>query len=172
MRDGALRRLIKRAARAEYELGLRLQRALRLRRGERPFELHGDCRRCARCCEQPGIQVGFWAYHLPTLRRLFVWLQRAVNGFVLVEQRPRQRVLLFRCTHFDEATRACDSYDSRPGMCRDYPRLLLWQADPEFLPGCGYRALAPNARGLIRALERAPIDPAGREQLKRDLRLE
>ena len=79
-----------------------------------------------------------------------------VNGFVLVAHEPRQRVLLFRCTHFEPVTRACDSYASRPGMCRDYPRLMLWQPGPEFLPGCGYRAIAPNAQGLRLALERVP----------------
>jgi hypothetical protein len=172
VRDGAMRRLLKRAARSQWELGLWLQRAQRRRRGERPFELAGDCRRCARCCEQPGIQVGFLSFYLPTLRRLFLWWQRVVNGLVLVAHEPRQRVLLFRCTHFDPATRACDSYASRPGMCRDYPRLMLWQPSPEFLPGCGYRAIAPNAPGLRRALERVPLDTERRERLKRDLRLE
>jgi Fe-S-cluster containining protein len=137
-----------------------------------PWTLGGECQRCARCCEAPAIRVGFWTYSLPTLRRLFLWWQRAVNGFELVARLPGQRAFSFRCTHFDGQTRECDSYASRPGMCRDYPRLVLHQANPEFLAGCGYRAVARNASGLIRRLERAPLAPERRAQLKKDLRLE
>jgi Fe-S-cluster containining protein len=105
------------------------------------------------------------------VRRLFLAWQRHVNGFELVHRDSEGRAFVFRCTHFDQATRSCDSYDSRPGMCRDYPRLLLWQADPELLPGCGYRAIAPNAARLKAALERLPLTPGQRERLRRGLRL-
>lgn len=27
----------------------------------------------------------------------------------------------FRCRHWDETTRLCGIYDTRPAMCRDYP---------------------------------------------------
>ena len=84
----------------------------------------------------------------------------------------RGRVFIFRCTHFDWATRSCDSYGSRPGMCRDYPRVLLQQANPEFLPGCGYRPVAPNAERLVRSLERASVTREQRERLRKDLHLE
>jgi hypothetical protein len=57
-------------------------------------------------------------------------------------------------------------------MCRDYPRVLLDQADPEFLPGCGYRAVAANADQLVRALERAAVTHEQMARLKKDLRLE
>ena len=98
--------------------------------------------------------------------------QEHVNGFVLTERDRRGRVFIFRCTHFDWATRSCDSYGSRPGMCRDYPRVLLQQANPEFLPGCGYRPVAPNAERLVRSLERASVTREQRERLRKDLHLE
>ena len=63
-----------------------------------------------------------------------------MNGFELVRSDEESWTFVFRCTHFDPATRSCDSYGSRPGLCRDYPRLLLWQPNPELLPGCGCRA--------------------------------
>ena len=172
MRDGPVRRALKRAALANFALGILLTRGLRRLRGERAWRLGGDCRRCSACCEAPAIQVGPWVWFVPTLRRLFLWWQERVNGFRLTHELLQQRVFVFECTHFDRAARACDSYDSRPGMCRDYPRLLLYQANPEFLPGCGYRALPPNAALLRDAIRRAELKDGQRDKLEKELRLE
>jgi len=65
-----------------------------------------------------------------------------------VEARRAERNFVFRCTHFDPATRSCDSYASRPGMCRDYPRNLTYSALPEFLPECGYSAVYKKGEQL------------------------
>ena len=157
-----------------YKRQLRATRALRRLRGERAYELGGACRRCARCCEAPAIQVGRLTWHLPTLRRAFLFWQRVVNGFELAGRDPEGRVFVFRCTHFDEATRSCDSYASRPGMCRDYPRALLWQPHPELLPGCGYRPVVWNAGGLARALDEAEarLSDEQRDKLRKGLFLD
>jgi len=163
---------MKRVALWNFMLGTSLHRAIDRRRGRIPYDLGGDCRRCARCCEAPGIQVGWAIWYLPLLRRLFLAWQEHVNGFVLTERDRAGRVFVFRCTHFDWATRSCDSYGSRPGMCRDYPRVLLAQADPEFLPGCGYRPVARSAERLVRSLERASVTREQMARLKKDLRLE
>lgn len=172
MRDGAGRRALKRIALWNFTLGLLLTRGLRRLRGERAFLLGGDCRRCAACCEAPAIQVGPLVWFVPTLRRLFLDWQERVNGFKLTHQLMAQRVFVFECAHFDRATRSCDSYDSRPGMCRDYPRLLLYQAHPEFLLGCGYRARPPNVTGLRQALDRAQLTTEQRSKLEKDLRID
>jgi uncharacterized protein len=172
MRDGPARRAVKALARARYAFDLRATRALRRRRGERPYELGGACRRCARCCEAPAIQVGRLTWYLPTLRRAFLWWQRVVNGFEATGRDASARVFVFRCTHFDEATRSCDSYASRPGLCRDYPRALLWQPHPEMLPGCGYRPVVWNAGGLERALEGARLSAEQQDKLRKGLFLD
>jgi Fe-S-cluster containining protein len=172
MRDGPGRRALKRVALWNFELGLRLTRAVRRWRGERAWTLGGECRRCAACCEAPAIQVGVFVWFVPVLRRLFLLWQASVNGFGLVGQDGPRRVFVFECTHFDRATRACDSYDSRPGMCRDYPRLLLYQANPDFLSGCGYRAAPPNAAGLRVALDKTPLSAEQRRELEKRLRLD
>src|SRR5690606_19861784 len=108
--------------------------------------------------EAPGIQVGKLLWYMPTLRRIFLAWQKRVNGFELIDRDVRHRVFVFRCTHFDPETRRCDSYDSRPGMCRDYPRALLFTANPEFLPGCGYKAVACGAEKFIEALQKEGIE--------------
>jgi hypothetical protein len=171
MRDGVWLRGLKRVVRAQVELELRLHRAWRRFRGERPFVLGGECRRCAACCEAPAIAVGRLVWSMPRVRRAFLAWQRRVNGFELVSEDGRQRTFVFRCTHFDAATRSCDSYGSRPAMCRDYPRLLLWQASPEMLPGCGYRPVAWNASGLRQSLARVRLTAEQREKVERGLRL-
>jgi hypothetical protein len=163
---------VKRAARWRYRLDLAITRAIRRARGERPWTLGGDCRRCAACCEAPAIAAGPLTSSSSLARRAFLWWHRRVNGFELVRVDEEAQAFVFRCTHFDRATRSCDSYDSRPGLCRDYPRLLLWQPNPELLPGCGYRASPPNAAGLRDALERADLTPEQREKLRHELRLD
>lgn len=172
MRDGLLLRALKRAARAAFQVDLAVHRAVRRARGERPWALAGDCQRCAACCEAPAIAVGAAVWSVPAARRLFLWWQRRVNGFELVRSDEESWTFVFRCTHFDPATRSCDSYGSRPGLCRDYPRLLLWQPNPELLPGCGYRARPPNAEGLKAALSRLDLTDEQREKLRRGLRID
>jgi hypothetical protein len=171
MRDDPLRRGLKRLARWHFAANLGVHRWWRLRRGERPFVLGGECRRCAACCEAPAIAVGRMVWFLPLTRWLFLAWQHHVNGFELVGRERRGRTFVFRCTHFDASSRSCDSYESRPGMCRDYPRLLLWQASPDFLPGCGYSGLAPNAATLAARLARMDLTRDQRERLRRGLRL-
>jgi Fe-S-cluster containining protein len=172
VRDGGLRRTVKALARGVFYLNLWTDRGLRRARGERPYLLGGSCQRCAACCEAPGIRVHPLVWLQPTLRRAFLWWQERVNGFVLVEARRAQRVFVFRCSHFDGATRSCDSYSSRPGMCRDYPRLLLYQSSPQFHPACGYRPLARNAAHLLRVLKDEPLTDDQRARLARGLHLQ
>lgn len=172
MRDGILRRAVKRVARWGFRLDLAASNYARRRRGDRPYQLGGDCHRCAACCEAPAVRVSRLVWHLPTLRRLFLRWQEQVNGFVLVEADAAALTFVFRCTHFDPGTRACDSYDSRPGICREYPRLQLWQVSPEFLPGCGYRAVDPRASRFIAVLEAQPLTADQRARLRRGLHLE
>jgi hypothetical protein len=171
MRDAVLLRAVKRVALWGFRANLAVHRARRRRQGEEPFILGGGCRRSGACCEAPAIAVGRVTWSMRVVRRLFLAWQRRVNGFELVSADARARLFVFRCSHFDPATRSCDSYGSRPGMCRDYPRLLLWQPNPEMLPPCGYRAIAPNAAGLRVSLERLELTPEQREKLRRGLRL-
>jgi hypothetical protein len=172
MRDGLPLRAVKRVALVAFRVDLAVHRALRRSRGERPWTLGGGCRRSGACCEAPAIAVGRVTWSTASARRLFLAWQRRVNGFELVSEDDRAHVFVFRCTHFDRATRACDSYGSRPGMCRDYPRALTWQASPDLLPACGYRAIPPNAAGLEAALDAAVLSPEQREKLRKGLRLD
>lgn len=172
MRDGAIRRAVKAVALSAFYLNLWADRGRKRALGERSYALGGACRRCAACCEAPAIRVHALVWLAPTLRRLFLWWHERVNGFVLAEALRRERTFVFRCTHFDRETRACDSYASRPGMCRDYPRALLFQPSPELLPGCGYRPLARNAAELRRALAAPSLTEEQRERLHRDLHLD
>jgi Fe-S-cluster containining protein len=172
VRDGALRRVLKSGALAWFTLTLGLDRALARVMGRSPYRLGGDCRTCAACCETPAIRAGWLSWYMPTLRRAFLAWHRHVNGFELVGRDVASRVFTFKCTHFDWATRRCDSYESRPGMCRDYPRALLHQPRPELLPGCGYRPIARDGKRLLALIDAQPMPDAKREELKKKLFLE
>lgn len=172
MKDGPGRRTVKAVALAGFRANLGVWRGWRRLRGDRPYRLGGSCNLCAQCCDAPAIKVRPLVWFLPSLRGLFLGWQRVVNGFELVDRDLGQRVFIFRCTHFDTATRRCDSYESRPGMCRDYPRVLLDQAHPDMLPGCGYRPIAPGAEALLRELRRLPLTADQDAKLRKGLRLD
>jgi Fe-S-cluster containining protein len=172
MKDGPVRRTVKRLSLWNFQLSLWLHRRKLRREGQEHYLLGGDCRKCAKCCEAPEIQVGTLTWHLPLFRRLFLAWQHHVNGFHLTGVDDEAQAFVFRCSHFDWTTRTCDSYDSRPGVCRDYPRNLLEQPRPEFLEGCGYRAVWRKSVSLASALEAAGVSKETMERLREQLYIE
>lgn len=172
MRDGALLGLFKRVVALAWTMEVALRRAWGRARGQARYRLGGACGGCARCCEAPAIRAGRLTWALPRLRRLFLAWQRRVNGFELVATDAATGTFVFRCTHFDPSTRRCDSYATRPFMCRDYPRALLDQPWPELFPECGFRPRLRKGEGLRDALARTDLDPERRRELEKRLFLE
>ncbi|MCP4872351.1 MAG: YkgJ family cysteine cluster protein [Proteobacteria bacterium] len=170
MRDGPIRRSVKALVRGWFALETRRARWVLKLRGEPRYRLEGTCEGCGRCCEKPSIRVGFATFHFPLMRWLFLSWQRRVNGFDFLES-ERSRVLVFRCTHFDPATKLCDSYGSRPAMCRDYPRMLLYQPWPELFEECTHRVVSIGDQKLREALDEAALGAEKRAGLERRLRL-
>jgi Fe-S-cluster containining protein len=172
LKDGKVRSAVKAFALGVYSVRLALHRIHKRANGDIPYELGGACALCAKCCEAPGIQVDVLTWYVPLFRRIFLSWHRYVNGFEHLEKRRRERAFIFRCTHFDTKTRRCDSYHSRPGMCRDYPRGLLEQANPELFEGCGFKPLARNRVELLSELERQPLNEEQRVKLRKELYLD
>jgi uncharacterized protein len=172
LKDGPVRIAIKRVGRTLYDVRLALHRAGARSQGRIHYDLGGACIACAKCCDAPGIQVGFLTWHLPLFRRVFLLWHRHVNGFEPIEALRAERAFVFRCTHFDTATRRCDSYHSRPGMCRDYPRVLLEQANPELFDGCGFKAVSKSRASLLQSLEKLPITEDQMKKLRKGLYLD
>jgi hypothetical protein len=165
--DGIVLRSIKAPVRWWFSFFTLLQR----RTGFSRWKLVGDCNQCGVCCDTPSIMVDEITWKVLAIRRAFLWWQRTVNGFELIGS-EQPGVLNFRCQYWNTTTRQCTSYATRPGMCRDYPQVLLHQSDPEFYKECSYRAVAVNAPRLLRVLNRAELTAAKREELKKRLRLE
>ena len=117
------------------------------------------------------MRVYSLVFYLMPIRRLFLLWQRHVNGFELVRTERQGRSFAFRCTHYDPTTKLCDSYESRPGMCRDYPRGLLYQPWPELFEACTYRLVSRRADAMRKALEDVEMDDEAREALEEKLRL-
>jgi hypothetical protein len=164
-----LKALVRSAWTVEYALRRGFGRVASRFGGPAGYRLGGACGGCARCCERPSIRSGTWTWRLRTLRAVFLGWQRRVNGFELVEADPETHTFVFRCTHFDSATRRCDSYTSRPFLCRDYPRALLEQPWPDLFPECGFRPIARNAAALKAALAATELSEEARAELERRL---
>ena len=172
MRDGPLRCLVKPVARWVQGADLALGRLVLRLEGEPLYRLEGACSGCGSCCEHPTVLLPRVLFRLRSYRSLLVAWHRWVNGLELELADRRSGALVFRCTHFDPATRACDSYASRPTMCRDYPRPLLYQAAPELFPACTHRVVYRHAARLEQALEDQDLPPEQLAELRRRLGLD
>jgi Fe-S-cluster containining protein len=171
LKDGVVRTSLKRLARAHFYVNVGVSRWLLKVKERTPYALGGTCGGCAACCEAPAIRASAPVWYLPSLRRVFLWWQEKVNGFALVRTSPQLRLFVFRCAHFDPVTRRCDSYDTRPGMCRDYPRALLHQPGPEFFPGCGYYPVAVGRERWLKTLQGRGLSEEQMSKLKKGLHL-
>ncbi len=170
MRDGVLRRLLKLLALGVYRFDLASTRLLR--RDPPRYRLAGECQACGACCETPTVQTNYFFFRFRSTRWAILAWHRWVNGFAFLHDLPRENSFVFRCSHLDPASGRCDSYASRPGMCRDYPRFQLDTAAPEFFPACGHRAVDLHAASFNASLEQLDLPPAQLEALRRRLHLE
>ncbi len=154
MRDGPVRRLVKAIVRRvnAFDLAVTRRASAKAR-----YRLLGSCNGCGKCCETPGISVRKAVWYLPMARAVFLWWQRVVNGFELLNADAKSRTFFFNCTHFNRTTKQCDSYESRPNMCRDYPRNLTFEAVPPLFEECSYVVQDVNADALRAELIRAGV---------------
>jgi len=169
MRDGPVRRTVKLLARICFRLDSCATRAVLWTRGGSFFNLQGACNHCGRCCETPAFQVHSLLFHVPVLRRLLLLWHERVNGFRYMDQDRADHTLIFRCTHWDNRSRRCDSYASRPGMCRDYPKALLSSVRPEFFDTCSYWPILKRADSLNERLADLDLPPETLRELQRRL---
>jgi len=171
MKDGPIRKAVKSVALGFYNINLLAARRFRPSAGRRRFRLAGTCNGCGQCCESPTIKAGRLSIQSRYARILLLWWHRVVNGFEWIRTDRKSGVFIFRCTHYDPKTKLCDSYGSRPGMCRDYPRILFDAPIPRFLPECSYYAVDRQADRFKALLEQHDLPPEKREKLYRDLNL-
>jgi Fe-S-cluster containining protein len=171
MRDGPVRAFVKTSLARSYVRAAQTRRDRLAARGQQHWVLAGECGGCASCCEEPSVAVGALMFYVPLLSAPYLWWQRVVNGFVLKARDRESYAFRFTCTHFDVATRRCDSYESRPGMCHDYPRMQLEVFEPELFDRCGYRVVAKNGDAMIAALEAKGVHGDQLVQITKKLRL-
>ena len=157
MKDGLVRGAVKRITRIGYLGELNIRR--RLQSSQSDYELAGDCSSCGACCETPAVQMSPLLLRFKTIRGAVVLWQKWVNGFELIGRDRRHGILIFRCSHFDPETKLCDSYDSRPGACRDYPRNLIEDPLPEFPEACTFHAISRNAERIRDSLSDLRLSP-------------
>jgi Fe-S-cluster containining protein len=161
MRDGSIRKTIKFIARLRYSMEVALQF----------YDLAGSCAGCGSCCETPMIQVYPPLFYFKSIRWVLKTWHDRINGFEFVDEDRKGKCLIFRCAHLDLQTRQCDSYDSRPGLCRDYPRNQLDFANPGFLDGCTYQAVLKNGEALGASLDSLDLPPEKLTALKQKLNI-
>ena len=109
----------------------------------------------------------------PLLRRLFLWWQEAVNGFVLAETPPSRadvRVSLHPLRRGHPLLRQlCVAAGNVPRLS---PCPTLRSRSPAMLAGCGYRPVARNAARVLRVLQDQPLTDEQRARLSRELHLQ
>lgn len=171
MKDGLARACVKRIALVCFSFDLAVTRFVLRLRGEPLFELHGACNSCGGCCETPMVRMHAAFFYLRSLRWGILTWHRVVNGLELIREDRKGRTFVFRCLHWDPETKLCDSYATRPGMCRDYPRPLLYSSMPDFLPECGFHALILNADEIRGSLDELGLPAEKRAELERRLRV-
>lgn len=171
MRDGFVIRVVKRVAHGVNALELRLRRRWLARSGHPRYRLTGTCNGCGRCCDALAIQVERFTWNSRVLRAAFLWYQRRINGFELVATDPRFKLFRFRCTHYDAVKKQCDSYETRPHFCRDYPLNVTYDAAPELFPECSYGVVDKHASALVEAMQAAGVAPEKLEAVRKKLYL-
>jgi hypothetical protein len=169
MRDGPIRRFVKWVARSRYAIDLGITRLVLRAQGEPRFRLTGSCNGCGKCCESPSIPVTWPTFRLRSLRWLSLTWHRVVNGFEYAGEDKRLKLFVFRCTHYDPVTKQCDSYDSRPGLCRDYPRNLMYSVSPEFFDECSHSAVYKHAAKMRAELLKAKLPKEKYDELVKKL---
>jgi len=172
MRDGPFLSVFKRITAGCYAVDVRISRWIAAwREGREQYVLRGACNDCGKCCETPMVIVPLAIYRINLSRRLCLWWHHHVNGFVYIGEDPESSAFIFRCTHWDVDRRRCDSYATRPGMCRDYPLPLLQSSKPDFFSECGFYPVYRNADAMREALEDLDLSPEKLEELTEKLHL-
>lgn len=169
MKDGTIRTIIKRIALLCYSIDLKSTRGIKAFRGEPLYRLNGFCNQCGACCKSPMIPVFSPFFFIKPIHRIIRAWHRWVNAFEYVGEDRKSQILIFRCTHWDPITKMCDSYNTRPGMCRDYPRNLIYSPNPTFLEPCSYYAIDKNADRMRAALKDLNLPPEKLEALEQKL---
>ena len=172
LQDGFALTLLKRIVLWLWSAELWIRRFLSPRWRGRYWKLAGACTGCGACCLEPTIHAALPLWHVRAARLPFLAWQRWVNGFEYAGEEPSTHDLVFRCTHYDPSSKRCDSYGSRPSMCRDYPTGLLDQAWPELFETCGYRVCARKPERLRAGIEATSLSPEAKAELLRKLRVE
>lgn len=171
MKDSRIIRAIKRVSYWRWRADTAFTRMILKRRGEPMWKLNGTCNGCGACCTTPMIQIYPPLFYFKSIRWMIITWHRIVNGFEYIDQNRREKYFIFKCTHYDPETKLCDSYDSRPGMCRDYPTNLLYFSNPEFLDDCSYTAEYKYAEEMRDALDGLDLPEETLNELKEKLRV-
>lgn len=167
MRDGSLKKGIKSIALVRYMIDLHLTRFILKLKGEPDYILKGECCSCGSCCETPIIKTYAIIFYFKSLKWLYLTWHEKVNGFKLIRENRKERTFIFHCTHLDPESKKCDAYSSRPGMCRDYPKNIIYNTPPDFLPKCSYYPVARNADKIIESLDKLDLPPDELSELKK-----
>ncbi|MCJ8329155.1 MAG: YkgJ family cysteine cluster protein [Lentisphaeria bacterium] len=167
MKDGPIRKTIKAVVRWRHKIDLTISRFFQ---GKPEFVLKGECNGCGACCKNPTIQVFPPLFYFKSIRWCMIKWHKHINGFEYIDANRKEKYLIFTCSHLDSETMQCDSYSSRPGICRDYPYKLLYSPTPEFLEECSYYAEYENAESLNEALDELDLPEDKIQEIKEKLK--
>lgn len=172
MKDGIVRTFIKLIAGIVYFIDLKITRFFWKLSGVKSYHLRGECSKCGACCVSPSIQVGKLVWNIGFFEICFLVWQKYVNGFEFVDRESQGRIYVFKCNHYNSEKNECDSYFSRPVMCRDYPKALTYQINPVFFKTCTLRPIDKKAKKILDKLQTKNMTEEQIELIKKELFLE
>jgi len=167
MKDGVMIKSVKIIALTRYRIDLLFTRFILKLKSEPGYIIKGECCGCGSCCETPMIRTYAPFFYLKSLRWLYLTWHKKINGFILFEEKRIERTFVFKCTHLSSKTKKCDAYSSRPGMCRDYPRNILYNTPPNFISGCSYSPIAKNANKINKSLDKLNLPKEKLDKIKK-----
>ena len=169
MRDGPIRTTIKALVRWRYLTDLKITRKILQLKGEGAlYKLQGKCNGCGACCKSPMIQIHPWLFYFKSIRKATILWHEQINGFNYIGDNRKEKYLIFKCTHYQEETGQCDSYHSRPGLCRDYPNNLIYEPRPALLPECSYQIVDPNQQAIRESFKDLDLTEEQLSKLKKE----
>lgn len=101
------------------------------------YRLTGQCLKCGLCCESIGVYMPRFFGDKLMMGFIIVAVEK-MNDFTFKGLVPEEKMLVFKCKHYNKEKNKCDIYRFRPSICHNYP-IVRYFEKPVLFDSCGYK---------------------------------